>query len=270
MPLDLTGTRAKLAWAHHHFKIVDGEITAWLKGNPHELVFQCNEQCTKYWLRASRVGAVPDFQRWGLIIGDCVTNLRDALDHLIFAIAGLPTSPNRDKRDKAAFIITSDVGEFKKWGRGKLASVPDPIKDSVFSFQPFNRRSNPRMPSLLGILAELANGNKHKVPTVVLTVPSLIDVEFVSQSGVRQQSTFDIYKGDIQDGTVVCIFEVPKPDPQIKLVSNSSFVRFHVALKHKPIEGNTALDADRADYQGLVLDIFKEVEFVIDTLTEMV
>ena len=50
MELDLTGTRAKLAWARHHFKIVDDEITAWLKENPHQLVFQCNDQCTKFWL----------------------------------------------------------------------------------------------------------------------------------------------------------------------------------------------------------------------------
>jgi len=269
MPLDLTGTWAKLAWARHHFEIVDGEIVAWLKGNPHELVFERNEQFTKYWLKVRRIGPAPNLKRWGLIIGDCVTNLRATLDYLIFAIAGLPTSPNPDKRDKAAFIITGSHGDFSNWSRGKLASVPDSVRDSVLSFQPFNRVSNPKIPSLLGVLAELANGNKHKVLTVVLTTPSVIDVKLVSQGWNRPKPTLDIYKGDIQDGTVVCIFEVPEPDPHLQL-DPASHIRFEVALKHKPAEGNTAFDADRTNYQSLILAIFKEVEFVIDTLTKLV
>jgi hypothetical protein len=269
MPLDITGTRAKLAWARHHFEIVDGEIRAWLKGNPHELVFERNEQYTKYWLRVRRIGDTPDFQKWGLIIGDCVTNLRDALDHFIFAVAGLPTSPNPDKRDRAAFVIRERREDFTRDSRTRLASVPDPVRDSVLSFQPFNRRSNPKIPSLLGVLAELANGNKHKVLTFVLTTPSVIDVKLVSRGWNRPRPTLDMYKGDIQDGTVVCLFQVPEPDPHIQLEPDS-LIRFEVALKHKPAEGNTAFDADRTNYQGLILDIFREVEFVIETLADLV
>lgn len=269
MPLDLTGTRAKLAWAHHHFEIVDKEITAWLEGNPHELMFECNEQHTKYWLRVRRIGETPDFQRWGLIIGDCVTNLRDTLDHLIVSIASLPTSPNPGKRDRAAFIIRGKAADFISDSRQRLASVPESVRDSVLSFQPFKRVSNPKIPSLLGVLAELANGNKHKVLTVVLATPSAIDVELESQYRGQTQPTMDIYKGNVQDGTIVCLFETSEPDPHIKL-KTGSFIRFEVALQHKAVEGNTAFDADRTNYQGLIVGIFREVELVIETLANLV
>jgi hypothetical protein len=269
MPLDLTGVRAKLAWSRHHFEIVDGEIDTWMKRNPYQIIFQRNDEFTKFWLRLKITDNTADFQRWGLILGDCVTNMRDALDHLIFAIAGLITSPNPDKAERAAFVIASDSGEFKKWSRGKLASVPDSVRDSILTFQPFNRRSNPRLPSLLGILAELANGNKHKVITVALTTPSMIDVELTGIYGISQEPTLDIYRGNLKDGDPVCIFEVPKPDPHLKLKADSK-VGLHIAIRHMKIEGNKAFDADRTAYRQLILALFEEVEIVIDTLTKLV
>jgi len=144
--LDLASVKAKLAWARSHFDLVDGEISTWLNGNPHQLVYERNEQFTKHWFRVKIIGAVPDFQRWALIIGDCVTNLRDALDHLIFAIAQLDTSPRPEKRDKAAFIIADTLTDFKEWSRGKLVSVPDPVRKSVLSF---SRSTATRTPEFL-------------------------------------------------------------------------------------------------------------------------
>jgi len=64
----------------------------------------------------------------------------------------------------------------------------------------------------------------------------MIDIEFVSESGMGQEPTFDIYKRDIQDGSVLCVFEVPKPDPHLKL-KRSSKIGLHFVLTHTPVEG---------------------------------
>ncbi len=265
--MDLTSVNRKLQWARHHFDLVDREINAWLNTKPYSFTHEQNREHTKHWFRAS-VGGNHDFQRWGLMIGDCLTNLRDTLDHLIYSIACLSTSPHPSRRESAAFIIRGCPDDFARDSKSRLASVPGPVLDAVLNFQPFNRPHPPLLP-LLQILGELANGNKHKLLLVALSTPAVIDIQFHSNSPVAQKHTFDIYKGDIKDGTVACIFEWPSPDPTLKLQPNGK-IGLQVALRHKPLEGNTAFDADKTSYSRMIELLFKEVETVIATIAALV
>jgi hypothetical protein len=268
MPLDLMGVHAKLGWARHHFNAVNTEITAWLNTDPYHLTFHRNQQFTKFWVTVHARGDKPDFERWSLMVGDCVTNLRDSLDHLIFAIAQLPTSPKPEKRGLAAFIIRNHPREFSKDAKGRLCSVPEPILDAVRCFQPFNRPCAP-LPPLLGVLGELANGNKHKLLSLMMTTFSQYDVKFVGEGTMHHNATFDIYKGNLDDGRVALIFELPTPNPTLNLDKDSK-ISLHVSLPHKPCDGNTAFDADRTAYRPLLDLIFAEVELVIETITKLV
>lgn len=270
MPLNLATVNAKLAWARQHFKLADSEMDAWINSDPHRLLYERNQEFTKHWFRLKiKEGRTPDFVRWSLMVGDCITNLRDTLDHLIYAIAALPTSPNPGKRDKAAFIIRTDPENFAKGRRSRLCSVPDPVANAVLDFQPFNR-PHPKLPPVLGLLSELANGNKHKLLNVVLTSPAVIDVQFDSKSVVRQEDAlFQIYRGNIEDGTVICTFELPTPDPTISLNPKSKF-GFHIAIKHTGMKGNASFDADRTPYRILLESMFDEVQVVIDRISRLV
>jgi hypothetical protein len=136
--LDVGSVNAKLGRARHHFDLVDAEINTWLDTKPYVPIYERNREHTKHWLRL-KVNGNPDFRRWGLMIGDCLTNLRDTLDHLIYGIAALPGSPNHEKRERAAFIIRSCQKDFTYNCRTRLASVPEAVRDAVLSFQPFNR-----------------------------------------------------------------------------------------------------------------------------------
>ena len=266
--LDTTSVDAKLAWARNHFQIVQNEVIAWVNSKPHEILFESNQEFSKFWLRVRLKGERPDFMRWSLIIGDCVTNLRDTLDHLVYAIAHLPSSPNPTKRGKAAFVIAPSLKDFNAWSDSRLISVPGGVKDAVLSFQPFKRQTVPHLPPLLKVLADLANGNKHRLLGVVLATPGLIDVEFVTTSGIIQRPSFEIYKHDVRDGIPVCIWEFPIPDPQLQLKRNSK-IGLHVAIKHNAADGNTAFDADRTVFTALLDMLFTEVETVIETLKKL-
>jgi hypothetical protein len=213
-------------------------------------------------------GEKPDFERWSLMVGDCVTNLRDSLDHLIYGIAQLPTSPKPESSHLAAFIIRDDLDRFEKDAKQRLCSVPNVVRDAVRSFQPINRPL-PELPPLLGILGELANGNKHKLLALMMTTFGSYDIKFVGESPAREKATFDVYKGHLDDGRIVFLFELPSPHPSIKLDKESK-IGLHISLPHKPRQGNTAFDADRTAYRPLLEAIFTEVELVIDTITKIV
>ena len=267
--LDLSSVRAKLEWARGHFESVDREIAGWLKSNPHEVVFQRNDQCTKFWLLLRTGEPKPNFERWSLMVGDCITNLRDTLDHLIFAIAHLPNSPNASSSDRAAFIIRKDVVSFNKDSRNRLCSVPGSVKDAVLSFQPFNR-PHFILPPLLGILSELANGNKHKMLSFMMTAPASLDINLIEEGvSTRQEGvTFDIVQSDLEDGMPIAIWNFPRPAPTLKF-NQESVIELHVAIRHKPLQGNNAFDADRTSYSNLLRLLFAEVEFVIDEIAKL-
>lgn len=137
--LDLSGVEAKYKWAQLHFEAVNSEISAWLDSDQNTIIVEHNEDFTQWYLQASMKGTKPNFERWGLMIGDCVTNLRDSLDHLIFGIAHLPASPKPEKSDKAAFIIRDKPESFAQDSKTRLCSVPQPVSEAVAKFQPFNR-----------------------------------------------------------------------------------------------------------------------------------
>jgi hypothetical protein len=267
--LDLTSVKAKLEWARGHFEVVDREITAWLESNPHVVVFQCNHQCTKFWLTLRVNGAKPDFERWSLMVGDCVTNLRDTLDHLIYAIAHLSNSPNPTKSDRAAFIIRKLEVNFDTDAKTRLCSVPDVVENAVRRYQPFNR-SHSLLPPLLGILAELANGNKHKMLSLMMTTPASLDINLIDEAPERQGGvTFEIFHSDLEDGSPIAIWQFPRPAPNLKF-NRESKIALHVAIRHEALEGNTAFDADRTSYSILLRHLFAEVELVIEDIAKLI
>jgi hypothetical protein len=99
----------------------------------------------------------------------------------------------------------------------------------------------------------------------MLTCPELIDVEFVSQIGLKQIPKYSFCEDDLKDGTPVFIFEIPLPDPSIKLKPQSK-IGVQTAIRHKAKDGNTCFDAKRTTYRALLNAIFTEVELVIDTI----
>ncbi len=83
--LDLTSVYAKLDRAEEHFKAVDAEIAKWANSSHHEPFFERGGYGTRLGIAVTHVGPPPDLIRWSIILGDCINNLRSALDHLINA-----------------------------------------------------------------------------------------------------------------------------------------------------------------------------------------
>ncbi len=265
--LDLSGVYAKMAWARIHFQTLDVEIAKWLVDDAHRVIYERNEDLTQHYLRAE-FGAKPRIDRWPLMVGDCVTNLRDTLDHLIYAIAHLPESPLPAKADSAAFIIRDKPENFTKDARSRLCSVPDSVRDAVLSFQPFNR-PHAVLPPLLSILSELANGSKHKLLDFIFTAPENLAANFVSHGGVHYESVrFAVNRAGIVEGVPFLVVETPAPDPNFRF--DGGRVDFGIAIAHKPLPGDTRYDAAHTSYRILLQTLFDEVEHIVNTIQVLV
>jgi len=86
MALDLSSVNAKLNRADSHLNAYRDEVTRWAASNPYHLSTGANADSTRHHV-AIHITENPDFESWSLIIGDCVHNLRSALEHLVYAIA---------------------------------------------------------------------------------------------------------------------------------------------------------------------------------------
>ena len=87
MGLNLDSVEAKLQRAQQHIQNLQDEIAPWMAKASYIISPQVNGDSTRYSLIAHLVGKEPPLQRWTLMAGDSLHNLRCALDHLVYAIA---------------------------------------------------------------------------------------------------------------------------------------------------------------------------------------
>lgn len=101
-----------------------------------------------------------------LVIGDCVHNLRSALDHVVFAmITTNPSRPDGTPSDRTMFPISDTrEGHRKQIERGRIKGLADPVAALVDELQPYHTREKGLDYTLnpLWVLNKLENIDKHR------------------------------------------------------------------------------------------------------------
>jgi hypothetical protein len=86
VPVDLSSFRAKLFHAHGHLKELDFSIHQFTDDpGSYSVLKECDSENGVYTFRLNLSRAMP-MTHWGLIMGDCLHNLRSALDHLFYSL----------------------------------------------------------------------------------------------------------------------------------------------------------------------------------------
>jgi hypothetical protein len=258
--LDLTGVYAKLDRAEEHFKILDAEIVVWLNSGRYEPFFERGTEQTRIAMSMLRVGPPPDSVRWAVIIGDCVNNLRSALDHLINAFAKVPYiyKPASDK-DRLTFIIIDDPAKFAKALKDSFSGLCPLYAKILTDLQPFNR-THPALPPLLSIIRDLSNADKHHLLQVAGAGVAGIEGEFI-HSMSSGKKTFLVNPDPIQHNDVICVVESSEPDPNLRFDKLSGSVE--ISIWHKLRDGSTDPLQQRTSYSSLLPMLIAEVKYVI-------
>ena len=223
----MNSVEAKVERAKEHFAQVQYEIDAWVGGDPFSATYEQNEEGSQHCLRAKLIGDRPPVDKWALLFGDGITNLRDALDHLVYQISN--TDVEHPSHPKAAFVIVRQQSSFSAEAKGKLANISQATRATIESFQPYNRPHPQVAPSLLWVLSAFAVTNKHKLLLPVFAVASSLGMNFTTKgpsSGHIAQT-----RGSIDDGSIFFVYQTHKPEPETILTFNK--LKIDIALVHE-------------------------------------
>ena len=210
--VDLSSVNLKLSRAEEHFQALKSEIFAYFHHGPYRYAERVSDDFTKYSIVVTRSECEPPIERWGLMTGDCVHNLRCALDHLIYAIAVFKHGDPPPDADSLAFPIALKPNAFSSY-RGKLSmgTLDNAVWTCLEGLQP-DIRNNPDLPAFLEIISVLDNRDKHRLVQLTIASPEEYDIGF-DFTGVMPGSKYidEVYYGDLHNGTEVhsITFECP-------------------------------------------------------------
>jgi hypothetical protein len=157
----------KLDRAQEHLLSIDSEIASYLDREPYKLIRNVQPSDQKLVLIEFHVITEPD-ERIGVIVGDCLHNLRSALDHLA---CYLVTKNKGMITKKTQFPILDVRPTDKKTGQPLRPKIDGGVADNVLTvidlLQPYqNKRDAHRHP--LWLLSELSNADKHRLLHVAI------------------------------------------------------------------------------------------------------
>lgn len=109
----------------------------------------------------------PPLHEWGLLLGDCIHNLRTALDTLAFGLARLKCDPPEDP-DDVHLPIAQSLNDFNA---KPLSPFPNEVTPVLESLQPYHypptEDGGATNTHAIRLLNRLSNDDKHRIPTVV-------------------------------------------------------------------------------------------------------
>jgi hypothetical protein len=179
--------------ASEHIDRLEAEIKSFFDRKPCARVVDFDRETREYVFKFRLTAKLPSKIR--LVFKDATSNLRDALDHAVYAAA---ISLGNATVEKTGFPFANDAahleGEFKTW---KFSDVPKEIHPVLISFRPY-----PTGNDLLIGLNRMRNPNTHRVIVPVGFASSGNEITnftgTISGSGKLGYSLWDAAKNEVE------------------------------------------------------------------------
>jgi hypothetical protein len=221
--IELTSCWDKIRRAGEHINFLKAELTAWKDSDPYSAVKKHNANGSRHSIVVHLKHKAP-IERWSLIAGDVIHNLRSALDHLIYAVAAHESKqPIPPQWKKIQFPIVSDPAKYpENRTRCKIDTLSNPVQEAVERVQPYNRPHG-EVPPLLGLLADFDDTDKHRLLNVVMS--NISEGKFRVLHPTSSKITFGPHHtGSIEDGTEIIWFTANPPDPNLDYYNEAMIV----------------------------------------------
>jgi hypothetical protein len=156
----------KLDRASYHLDSLEAKVREWSESHTHRYDTHLDRESGKQLVYIRFPEPVPDELR--LIIGDCLHNLRSALDNLAYQLAirhhGSRPLPDRFDR-RSEFPIFGERKWRERERRDKIGCIHPDAQAIIKRLQPHNR-GNKFTSDPLWMLHELNNMDKHRAPHI--------------------------------------------------------------------------------------------------------
>jgi hypothetical protein len=236
MPADLQGVHAKIDRAYEHLEALDAEVQQFVHRYPFGLHHQ-SQNSDRRFVGTLDIYRSADPAQFGLLIGDCVHNLRSALDHLVFAVA-------RDALDGEKFTKYEGSLSFpicssqETWDdaidRHRLEGMGNAAREAIRLRQPYVTH-NPAAQAPLALLQSLDNKDKHRLINAVAGYVQGAEAQF-EPALIPGQFAIEISPGPYtQNGATVYTLDLANPTPHMQVKFQ---VAFQLLLKDFAISDN--------------------------------
>lgn len=216
----LEGVALKLNRAEEHYETLRQGIEAFVESDYYETVADIDYK-GRLVARLKNVKDPPT--KLSVLVGDCVHNLRSALDHLAYALAAAHTVPLPERVARAsAFPIfrTGPLFRGQAGGRGaahKMQGMSRGARAAIQRLQPYHRRKRPYL-YLLWMLEELWNVDKHRLVHVMNAAQSKTSFQ-LEGTGFFALERIEVVPRPIKENAVIGRFYGefgPPPTVQVK------------------------------------------------------
>jgi len=221
-PLD--GALAKVGRAEEHLRAVKDEVRRWREEQRTSLSGDKNADRTefRFYIEYERA---PDPAAWALLIGDCVHNLRSALDHAVYECSGAKP-PARCEfpiflRKDRFFLPEKD----ESGGLYKVRGIKNKVVRALIEgAQPWQRADRPQ-DDHLWVIQQLDIEDKHHLLIPVGTVPREIKAEVLVElvkGGAPESGEIEIVERIPLENHAL-FFTIRTPEPAKRVTVNVTF-----------------------------------------------
>lgn len=158
----LGGVVAKLNRAKAEFDVLRTEMGSFSDQDP-EPHFSRGyfDTDTWEWIERFQVREAPPL-RWGVVLGECVHNLRSALDHLVCQLTLLDGGTMDDCAQTQFPIASKSEAQFEQMANFRIPGLSKWHRAMVKRAQPY-RAGDSAAKHPLSVLADLSNADKHRL-----------------------------------------------------------------------------------------------------------
>jgi hypothetical protein len=168
--------------ASEHVRELNREIKIFFDAEPYELIHEFDPDPPKDMFPPGgqvrgahlyRVNAAPVPDRFSILAGDVIRDLRSALDYLAWQLALVYADPPPERTE---FPIFKDKAIFDKRHKRLIGGIDPELHPKLERIQPFNAMGDAEK-NPLWVLHRMANDYKHRLPRVVASLPTGVGLD---------------------------------------------------------------------------------------------
>jgi hypothetical protein len=226
--------RFKLARAQEHLVTLNNEVAAFWGRQPYGISYDREAEGTEHVFRV-RVREPPPLM-WSTIVGDCLQNMRSALDHLACQLVLKGSGSVKNSTAFPIFIDDPFASDAETWLRDRFRRNTDGMAREAITvvkeLQPYNADDDADSHALW-ILNELARFDRHRELQVVGAVhqSTTFSLGKRNESGSFYSAPIpyveeffdDIRFGPFKDGAVVARFVWRPANPEMEVDLQTTF-----------------------------------------------
>jgi hypothetical protein len=221
----------KLGRAHEHLDTLTSELSEWHRNDPYVVSSNSDANGSRYGF-VIEIKIKPPLDRWSLIAGDCIHNLRSALDTALYALAvreNHGVDPANAGQLQFPICDTPDALA-KQISQRRMTGLSTKAQVWIERAQPYVR-SYVHKPPLIRLLAEFDNLNKHRMMNLILQ--HLYDAKIESRKISTADHSFKVHfvGTPIQSGAEVASVIIDPPNANLDLKFTGSI---SVTVSHSP------------------------------------